>query len=44
MSSFYGPTNERERTLETCSCIIIIFAQSEKQVIFGKRNGSYLLE
>ena len=42
--SFYGPSNKRERALQTCNCIIIIFAQSEKQVIFVKRNGSYLLE
>ena len=32
------------RTLETCNCIIITFAQSEKQLIFVERNGSHSLK
>ena len=35
---------QEERALQTCNCIIINFAQSEKQVIFVKTNGSYFLE
>ena len=44
MSSFYGQSKETESMFETSDCIIIVFAQSEYQVIYVKRNGSYLLE